>query len=142
MQRGARSRLPTTTRDGCRGHTAGNDGCTAANQPEPAASTDRPTHRPQSPGSHSVTPCVGAGDRSSSSSSSPGYTEHRGSDHLPCGCVEPRTAAAARRRRERSADYPKVVPDKLPSQALKSERIHDPQMARLCVCVCMREYVC
>lgn len=40
MQRGARSRLPTTARDGCRGHTAGNDGCTAANQPEP---TDRHT---------------------------------------------------------------------------------------------------
>lgn len=111
------------------GYTARNDGCTAPDQLEPAAPTDRPTCRPQArPLCHTVY-------RSRGSSSSPG-PEAAARVHLPCGCVEPRTVGAARRRRERSADYPKVVPDKILSQALKSERIHYPQMACVFVCLC------
>lgn len=48
--------------------------------------------------------------------------------NLPCVYVEPRTAAA-RRQRKGYANYPRVVLDKLLSQALKSKK----KVSRECV---------
>lgn len=55
------------------------------------------------------------------SEAGPTFLSRRTSFHnLPCGCAEVRTAAA-RRQRKRPANYPKVVPAELLTQALKSE---------------------
>lgn len=88
----------------------------------------------KSPRSNSVTSCLG--ERKGQKQQQKQQLWVRGSDHLPCECVERRTTAAPRPR-ERSANYPKVVPDKLPSQALKSPKIHDPHMSRVFVCMCV-----
>lgn len=52
--------------------------------------------------------------------------------NLPCGSIQPRTAAA-RRQWKKCANYPRVVLDELLAQALKSERKKYPKSVWVCL---------
>lgn len=54
--------------------------------------------------------------------------------NLPCGYIQPRTAAA-RRQRKKYANYPRVVLDKLLTQALKSKK----SIQKVCGCLSWAE---